>query len=81
VNKREMKKELKKQLGWYLWNSEIVPLDELIELQIPTLTESSQRRLEEVKNDLVAELIGFEKYDSVGARREMRKLLRRMGIK
>ena len=81
MNKREMKKELKKQLGWYLQYPDLTPLDELIDLFIPTPTEAKQRRLQEVKHDLVAELIGFEKYDSVGMRREMRQHRKELGLK
>jgi len=73
MNKREMKKELKKQLGWYLQYPDLTDLEKLISFYIPTPTEATQRRLQEVKHELVAEMIGYEKFDSVGMRREMRQ--------
>ncbi len=73
MNKRKMKKELKKQLGWYLQYPDLTELEKLISMNIPTPTEATQRRLQEVKHELVAELIGYEKFDSVGMRREMRQ--------
>jgi len=80
MNKREMKKELKRLLGWALQYPDLAPLDESIN-SIPTRTEASERRLQEVRQELVAELLGFEKFDSVGMRREMRQRRREFGLK